>query len=76
MPPELLAALRKIEERGYHETAHRAKQKSGQVFRYAILTGRAERDIRPLATAQRTFGIERRCLRFLITDPSVKKSPR
>jgi integrase len=35
-PPELLAALRKIEARGHHETAHRAKQKCGQVFRYAI----------------------------------------
>jgi integrase len=44
-PPELLAVLRKIEARGLHETAHRAKQKCGQVFRYAIATGRAERDI-------------------------------
>ena len=43
--PELLVALRKIESRGHHETAHRAKQKCGQVFRYAIATGRAERDI-------------------------------
>lgn len=43
--PELLSALRKIESRGHHETAHRAKQKCGQVFRYAIATGRAERDI-------------------------------
>lgn len=43
--PELLSALRKIESRGHHETAHRAKQKCGQVFRYAIVTGRAERDI-------------------------------
>lgn len=44
-PPELLAALRKIEARGHHETAHRGKQKCGQVFRYAIATGRSERDI-------------------------------
>jgi hypothetical protein len=44
-PPELLAALRKIEARGHRETAYRAKQKCGQVFRYAIVTGRAERDI-------------------------------
>jgi len=43
--PELLAALRKIEARGHHESAHRAKQKCGQVFRYAIATGRTERDI-------------------------------
>jgi integrase len=44
-PPELLAALRKIEARGHHESAHRARQKCGQIFRYAIATGRAERDI-------------------------------
>lgn len=43
--PELLAALRRIEQRGIIETAHRAKQTAGQVFRYAIITGRAERDI-------------------------------
>ena len=42
--PELLKALRKIENRGAIETAHRAKQLSGQIFRYAVATGRAERD--------------------------------
>jgi len=42
--PELLAALRRIESRGAHETAHRAMQNCGQVFRYAVATGRAERD--------------------------------
>jgi integrase len=42
--PELLAALRKIESRGKHETAHRAKQLAGRVFRYAVATGRAIRD--------------------------------
>ena len=42
--PDLLKALRRIEERGAHETAHRALQNCGQVFRYAIATGRAERD--------------------------------
>ncbi len=43
-PPELLAVLRKIESQGILETAHRAQQNCGQVFRYAIATGRAERD--------------------------------
>lgn len=43
-PPELLVPLRKLEARGKHETAHRTKQRAGQVFRYAIATGRAERD--------------------------------
>ena len=42
--PELLAVLRRIEERGANETAHRAKENCGQIFRYAIATGRAERD--------------------------------
>lgn len=42
--PELLATARRIEGRGALETAHRALQSCGQVFRYAIATGRAERD--------------------------------
>jgi integrase len=42
--PQLLAALRRIEERGNHETAHRVRAECGEVFRYAIATGRAERD--------------------------------
>jgi integrase len=42
--PELLAALRRIEAKGALETAHRVKQVCGQVFRYAVATGRAERD--------------------------------
>lgn len=42
--PEILIVLRRIEERGVLETAHRAGQNIGQVFRYAIATGRAERN--------------------------------
>jgi integrase len=42
--PALLAAIRKIEARGALETAHRALACCGQVFRYAVATGRAERD--------------------------------
>ena len=41
---ELLTVLRRIEERGAVDTAHRAKQNCGQVFRYAVATGRAEGD--------------------------------
>jgi integrase len=44
---ELLTALRRIEARNAIETAHRALQICGQVFRYAIATGRTERDITP-----------------------------
>lgn len=43
--PELLATLRRIETRGAIETAHRAHQSCGQIFRYAVATGRADRDI-------------------------------
>jgi integrase len=43
--PELLKVLRRIEDRGALETAHRTRVSCGQVFRYAIATGRAERDI-------------------------------
>lgn len=42
--PALLAAIRRIEARGALETAHRALACCGQVFRYAVATGRAERD--------------------------------
>jgi integrase len=43
--PELLAALRKTEARGRNETAHRARAIAGRIFRYAIATARAERDV-------------------------------
>jgi integrase len=42
---EVLGLLRRLEGRGKHETAHRTKQRIGQVLRYAIATGRAERDV-------------------------------
>lgn len=41
---ELLAVIRRLEQRGVLETAHRALASCGQVFRYAVATGRAERD--------------------------------
>ena len=42
--PELLAVMRRIENRSALETAHRAVGNCGQVFRYAVATGRAMRD--------------------------------
>lgn len=42
--PELLQVIRKIEDRGALETAHPALGNCGQVFRYAVATGRATRD--------------------------------
>lgn len=43
--PELLAVLRSVEKRGHYETARRLRSTCGQVFRYAIATGRADRDV-------------------------------
>jgi integrase len=42
--PELLSVLRRVEARGRYETAGRLRSTCGMVFRYAIATGRAERD--------------------------------
>ena len=42
--PQLLESLRRIENRGALETAHRIYQICGQIFRYAVATGRASRD--------------------------------
>jgi integrase len=42
--PEVLAVLRKIEGRGAIETAHKARQIIGQVFRYAVACGLRDRD--------------------------------
>ena len=43
--PELLHALRKFELRGRYESARRMRTVAGMIFRYAIATGRATRDI-------------------------------
>lgn len=42
--PELLDVLRRIEKRGVLEQARRLRQSIGQVFRYAMITGRAKHD--------------------------------
>ena len=42
--PDVLSVLRRIEGRGTLDTAHRAKGNISQVMRYAIATGKAERD--------------------------------
>lgn len=44
-PHELLHVLRRVEARGALDTAHRLMQNCGQIWRYAVATGRAERDI-------------------------------
>jgi integrase len=44
-PIELLAAVRTVEERGALDVAHRVLTTAGQVWRYAVATGRAGRDV-------------------------------
>ena len=44
-PMELLTALRRIERRGALDVTRRVLQKCGQIFRYAVVTGRAARDL-------------------------------
>jgi integrase len=43
--PAVLKILRQLEAKQLHETARRTKQRIGQILRYAIATGRAERDV-------------------------------
>lgn len=42
---DVLAMVRKVEARGAFDTAHRVAQLCGQVFRYAVANGTAERDV-------------------------------
>jgi integrase len=44
-PRDVLAAVQKVESRGAIDSAHRVKQICGQVFRYAVACGFAERDV-------------------------------
>ncbi len=44
-PIELLAVLRRVEERGALDVAHRVLTTAGQVWRYAVATARAPRDV-------------------------------
>ncbi len=44
-PIELLAAVKRVEERGALDVAHRVLTTAGQVWRYAVATGRAGRDV-------------------------------
>jgi len=65
--PEMLKLLRRIEERGAHETAHRTKQRCSQIFRYAIATGRAQHD--PTAALRGALAPVVSTSRAAITDP-------
>ena len=47
LPIDILNCIRRVEDRGTIETAHRVLQICGQVFRYAVQTSRVDRDITP-----------------------------
>ncbi|MES2248616.1 MAG: integrase arm-type DNA-binding domain-containing protein [Pseudomonadota bacterium] len=65
--PELLAVLRRVESRGAIETAHRLREIVGQVFRFAIATGRAARN--PGADLQGALTTPAAGHHAAITDP-------
>lgn len=67
--PALLAVLRRIENRGAHDTAHRAHQNCGQIFRYGIATGRCERD--PAADLRGALAPAQRQHFASITEPAA-----
>ena len=67
-PRELLEnVLRRVEGLGKRETAHRLKQRCGQIFRYGIITGRADRD--PTADLHRVLKTPKVRNHPAITDP-------
>lgn len=65
--PEILTVARRIEARGALDTAHRAQQNIGQVFRYAIATGRAARN--PVPDLRDALPPARQTHYAAITDP-------
>jgi integrase len=66
--PDVLKVLRRVESRGAIETAHRIKTVCGQVFRYAVATGRADRD--PAADLKGALPPAKEKHRAAITEPN------
>jgi len=65
--PDFLRVARRIEERGAVESAHRILQNCGQVMRYAIATGRADRN--PVADLKGALTTAEGRHHAAITDP-------
>jgi integrase len=65
--PEVLAALRTVEVRGRHETARKMRGAIGEIFRYAVATGRAEND--PTASLKGALTTPVVTHRAAITEP-------
>lgn len=66
---ELLAALKRAETSGTLDSAHRARQIAGQIFRYAVVTGRAQRD--PSSDLKGALKPRQKVHRAAITDPAL-----
>lgn len=55
-PLDILSVIRRFENRGAHERANKARRRCGEVFKYAIVTGRAKYNPSPdLADAMRGY---------------------
>ncbi|EQM77722.1 integrase [Stenotrophomonas maltophilia MF89] len=65
--PDFLRVARRIEERGAIESAHRIMQNCGQVMRYAVATGRADRN--PVADLRGALAPPMERHHTAITDP-------
>ena len=65
--PQVLACLRRVEERGAVESAHRIQQQLGQVFRYAVTTGRAQHN--PVPNLREALAKPKKKNLAAITDP-------
>ena len=66
-PLTVMEALRPIEEQGKHETAHRIRQRIGEIFRFAVAADRA--DIDPTATLRGQLKTTPTRHRSAITNP-------
>ena len=67
--PQLLTVLRRIEDRGALDTAHRAQQNCGQIFRYGIATGRCDRD--PAADLRGALALAKHQHFASLTEPAA-----
>lgn len=68
LPIDVLNLLRRIEDRNHIDTAHRVKQRCSQIFRYAIVTDRAQRD--PAADLRGALTPLQTKHRAALTDPT------
>lgn len=68
-PPMVLAVCREQEDKSHHETAHRIKAKCSQVFRYAVATGRLERD--PTVDLRGALAPYQPKVRAALTEPAL-----